>query len=141
MLLFKQLQRCLSKIVPLIFHRLTHISFLNLRDVKVSRLINLVGYLRESIKALYGLLVSLLVPKNKVNPLIEILGHKGRLKRLSHRRDVLAGLVVGPLGQLHVIHLNFVFFGAKVDQISILKELWHAEELRNQLSDVGEVVQ
>ena len=137
LLLWKQLARCLSVVINLFLETL----FLKrvAHCVKVHSV--LIRNSWESIKTFLSLLIFLFVPEYVVNPSVEVLRDILRLKCLSHVYHEEVGVVLAPRRQLDIVNYLSILFLSKVDSIMVDKELRTIEELGDQLSHVGMVVE
>ena len=99
-----------------------------------------VGEVMEDVQVLDRSVTSLLVPKNEIDPIMELFRDVWALQSLSMLRNKDFRISFGPPGQYYVVHLAPVLTPAEVVPVSVGQKLWETEEFGNEFSDISAIV-
>lgn len=101
----------------------------------------LIGEVVKDVHSLLRCAPSLLAPEHKVDPLVQMAAHMVALQRPAMQLHEALGGAVGPLGQLHFIHLRCRLRLAQrvvvqvPQKVLVVVELW--DELLDIVHDIG----
>lgn len=131
---YKHLMRCLSKVVN---HTSKDSPLLCVRDA-VQIGCSAVRQMMEDVEVLHGSFSSLLVPKDEIDPLVQILAHIRTLQCLSMLGDEYSWVTLGPGREFDMVNLGAVALSiTKVVSVDVGQELGQTEELGDKLSHIS----
>ena len=89
----------------------------------------------EKVVSLGGSFPGILLPKDKIDPGVQVLSHLRGLKGIPHLEHKLL-CSLGPFGELNVVHLSSLLLLTQQKLVSVLQELRPVVELGDELFDV-----
>eukprot|EP00162_Nutomonas_longa_P010978 comp20268_c0_seq1/m.40279 comp20268_c0_seq1/g.40279 ORF comp20268_c0_seq1/g.40279 comp20268_c0_seq1/m.40279 type:complete len:404 (-) comp20268_c0_seq1:503-1714(-) len=96
-----------------------------------------IGEIVEDIQCLGGLGSGLLVSKDEIDPLVQVLRDIVAFQRHAHLACELARVAMGPRREHHTIHKRAFLLHTEIKAVGILEKVAQIVELGNELLDVG----